>query len=112
MKLQTTLRRAFRSSRRAASALYGVLRRSENRSARLRTECYLKGRLPPPERRPPGSGGTAGALRQAWEELESLGEQYRRREGDPGQGRRFKDYGEQCRRDARSVHDVLDRLMR
>ena len=110
-RLQAALRRVFRTSRRAAGALSGVLRRSEGRSARLRTACFLSGKLPPPERPMPRGEGTVSALRMAWRELESLSEQYAGRK-NPRQDRRYEEYSRQCRRDADSVRSILDGMMR
>ena len=111
-ELQRDLHRAVRGSRQAARSLAGVLKRSENRAAHLRTECFLAGRLPPPERRTAGPFGTAAALRRAWRELEALSGRYRTAAQDPRQGERYREYGEQCRRDAQSVHNALNRLLR
>ena len=112
-ELQRTLGSLMRRSPRTRPALLGVLRRSEARQRRLRTECFFRNGV----RRPVGDGkgksGVLSLLRTAYAVLETLETEYLRAGADSPRHRQlYERFARECASDTRTVRRLTEQLFR
>ena len=113
-QLERDIQNVFSRSRECRRTLQGVYARSEHRARELRSDCFLhRGeRMPPPRprRRPEG---VLSMLREIHSALEDLGRAYEKAAAEePRRRERYGRFSDECGRDARSVRQLIERVMR
>lgn len=113
-RLGRKLQDAMSRSRECRHALGGAYTRCGKRAGELRSECFLRrsGRLPSPESgsRP---NGVLSMLREAFHELERLGEGYEKAAAkDPRRQEMYQTFSADCRKDAMTVRKLIESVMR